>query len=67
MLPPGVSVIAGGGGTFVTGSVMLPVHPLTVCDACNVHGPSPVKMTEADELLAPYGAMFPVPNVKIHV
>lgn len=66
-LLPGASVIAGGGGTFVTGNVMFPVHPFTVWDACNVHGPSPVKITEADELFAPYGAIVPVPTVNIQL
>jgi hypothetical protein len=67
MLPPGVSVIAGGGGTFVIGSVINPVQPFTVCEACNVQGPAPVKITDADELFAPYGAIVPVPVINIQV
>ena len=67
ILPPGVRVIAGGGGTFVIVSLMLPVQPFTVCDACNIHGPAPVKITEANELLDPYGAIVPVPDIKIQL
>ena len=49
----GDSVIGGGGPTLVIGKVVDPVHPLAVCDACNCHGPDPVKNTDAFELLGP--------------
>ena len=49
----GVSVIGGGRPTLVIFKVVVPVHPLTVCVACNCHGPTPVKFSEALELLGP--------------
>ena len=45
--------IAGGAGNFVTTRVVILLHPLTSCVACNVHGPAPLNTTDAREPFGP--------------
>ena len=58
MVPPlqmlvEVTEIAGGAGNFVTTRVVILLHPLTSCVACNVHGPAPLNTTDAREPFGP--------------